>query len=142
MRRTAALLSGLLVAAGLNLVAAPSASAAAEAYGCPGSQIDTYNIKDENGSTWGSIYLYYSSANGGTNCVINMTKKYAGQRHYMDVKLWHSGDSDKDEGYFTQYAGPATVTNSNGKCITLSGWVADPAYNKIVGDQWQNVHCG
>ncbi|MGI5377110.1 hypothetical protein ACQEV2_23270 [Streptomyces sp. CA-251387] len=123
-------------------MAAPSASAAADAYGCPGSQIDTYNIKDENGSTWGSIYLYYSSANGGTNCVINMTKKYAGQRHYMDVKLWHSSDDDKDEGYFYEYAGPALVTNSNGKCITLSGWVADPGYNKIVGDQWQNVHCG
>ncbi|MFD9284940.1 hypothetical protein ACFWD7_48345 [Streptomyces mirabilis] len=50
-----------------GFAARPSASATPEvAYGCFGSEIYTYNIKDTAGSVQGTIHLYHSSTNGGT----------------------------------------------------------------------------
>ncbi|MEU7057011.1 hypothetical protein [Streptomyces sp. NPDC046197] len=133
----------MTAAAGLSLVAAPAASALPEgAYGCSGNEIGTYAIKDTDGSTWGTLHLYYSSADGGTNCLVNVAKKYYGQRHMIEVtiKQGDRGDSDRNHFYY-EYAGPVHLNRMNGKCVTVSGWVTAPNNGKAVGDQWTNVHC-
>ncbi|MFE9600488.1 hypothetical protein [Streptomyces hokutonensis] len=136
------LVASAAVAAG-GLVAAPSASAApAGAYGCAGSEIDTYNIKDTDGSVWGTIHLYYSSADGGTNCAVNVARKYSGQRHMIEVVISDGSRTDADKNhYYYEYAGPVSLNKMSGKCVTVSGWVTSPSGSKSVGDQWANVHC-
>lgn len=143
MRKMLIGLVTLAATAGLGLVAAPTASAAVQgAYGCAGSEIDTYNIKDTDGSVWGTLHLYYSSANGGTNCVVNVARKYSGQRHLLEVSIRQGDRFKKQEDYFYEYAGPVSLTSMDGHCVTVSGWVTAPNNGKAVGDQWANVHCG
>ncbi|MFF6995230.1 hypothetical protein ACFY93_09760 [Streptomyces sp. NPDC008313] len=143
MRRTLVGLLSLSAAVGLGVATGATASATPQgAYGCTGSRVGTYNIKNTDGSTWGSIYLYYSSASGGTNCAVNAAKKYAGQRHLLEVRISSGSQADSDDGIYTEYAGPVKLTHMDGKCVTLSGWVTAPGNGAAVGDQWTNVHCG
>jgi hypothetical protein len=132
-----------LAVAGCGLAAAPSASAAPQgAYGCSGSEIDTYNIKDTDGSIWGTIHLYYSSADGGTNCAVNVARKYYGQRHMLEISMLQGNRSDTDRNhYYYEYAGPVSLNHMNGKCVTVGGWVTSPSGSKAVGDSWDDVHC-
>ncbi|MFF9689422.1 hypothetical protein [Streptomyces sp. NPDC014623] len=141
MRRALVTLAALVVGtAGMGLVTAPAASAAG--YGCGGSLVGQYNIKDGAGSTWGTINVYYSSANGGTNCAVNVAKRYAGTPHLLEVNLFQGNRKAEDEGKFSQYAGPVSLTSTNGDCITVSGWVTSPLGSTAVGDKWQDIHCG
>ncbi|MFI6490586.1 hypothetical protein [Streptomyces sp. NPDC050564] len=143
MRKLLIGLVSLAATAGLGLVAAPTASAAAQgAYGCAGSEVDTYNIKDTDGSVWGTLHLFYSSANGGTNCVVNVARKYYGQKQLLEVSIRQGDRFKKQEDYFYEYAGPVSLTGMDGHCVTVSGWVTSPSGSKAVGDQWADVHCG
>ncbi|MBJ6639685.1 hypothetical protein H4K36_20780 [Streptomyces sp. DHE7-1] len=140
MRRTIATLATLgLTVAGLSLATATNASAAG--YGCSGSQIDSYNTT-ANGDVWATAYLYYSSANGGTNCAVLVARKYAGVSHYMTVAINKSGSSTwkGNDGAFSSYAGPVTVTGTDGHCINLK--FAEDNGGLWVGRDVNNVHCG
>ncbi|WP_326844472.1 hypothetical protein OHB33_40635 (plasmid) [Streptomyces sp. NBC_01558] len=142
VRRLLVALTSLATVTCLGFAVAPAASAAPQGgYGCAGNQVGAHNIKNTDGSTWGTIYVYYSSANGGTNCAVNVAKKYAGQRHLLEVRISQGNRAEKQSGYFYEYAGPVSLTNTDGKCITLAGWVTSPSGN-AVGDQWTDVHCG
>ncbi|MFH8493641.1 hypothetical protein [Streptomyces coeruleorubidus] len=145
MRRLLATAAALgLSFTGLSVATAPGAFAATESaaeYGCPGSLIDTYNTP-ASGEVWGQLRLYYSSANGGTNCAVLLAKKYYGTTHYMEVGINISGSSDTklDSGAYSRYAGPVTVTRTNGHCIDLGG-------GEDIGGLWagrsvNRVHCG
>ncbi|MFF1833776.1 hypothetical protein ACFVXE_06175 [Streptomyces sp. NPDC058231] len=140
MRRSLIAVASLIVGiAGMGLATAPAAGAAG--YGCGGSLIDQYNIKDSAGSTWGTINLYYSTANGGTNCAVNVTKKYVGTPHHMEVHLFQGSRVKNDSGTYSQYAGPVSLTGTDGDCISVSGEVDDPAGNSVAAG-WSDVHCG
>ncbi|MEV7890748.1 hypothetical protein ACWD3I_42080 [Streptomyces sp. NPDC002817] len=145
MRRILATSAALaLSVTGLSMATAPGAFAATEAaaeYGCPGSLIDTYN-SPATGEVWAQLRLYYSSANGGTNCAVLLAKKYYGDVHYMEVGISISGSSNTklDYGAYKYYAGPVSVTSTNGHCIDVGG-------GEDIGGLWagrslKNVHCG
>jgi hypothetical protein len=118
------------------------------AYGCSGALIDTYQ------TNWGQVRLYYSSAEGGTNCASLVAQKYAGQRHYMCVGIRkgslgqscaHGQPNTKslNTGYFEEYAGPVKVTHVDNACISLNAAEDSPAgpangYDTPI----YNVHCG
>jgi hypothetical protein len=126
-------LVSLAATAGLGLVAAPAASAAAQgAYGCAGSEIDTYNIKDTDGSVWGTLHLFYSSANGGTNCVVNVARKYYGQKQLLEVSIRQGDRFKKQEDYFYEYAGPVSL-NQHGRTLR---------HRQRLGDISQRVQGG
>lgn len=101
-----------------------------------------YDLRDENG-VWSTAYLYYSSANGGTNCASLVAKKFAGPRHYMSVGINVSGRSGykEDEGQYSSYAGPVSQTGTDGHCINLLLWETVPG---VVdgGRTVDNVACG
>ncbi|AZP19360.1 hypothetical protein ACIGMX_12850 [Streptomyces aquilus] len=145
MRRTLATTAALALSfTGLSMATAPGAFAAPEAaaeYGCPGTLIDTYNTP-ATGEVWAQLRLYYSSANGGTNCAVLLAKKYYGTTHYMEVGINISGSSNNklDYGAYKYYAGPVSVTSTNGHCIDLSG--AEDNGGVWAGRSLNRVHCG
>ncbi|KAF3466611.1 hypothetical protein [Streptomyces sp. Tu 3180] len=145
MRRILATAAALALSlTGLSVATAPGALAAtsgATEYGCPGSLIDTYNTP-ASGTVWGQSRLYYSPASGGTNCAVLLAKKYYGTSHYMEVgiSISGSGNTELDSGAYSYYAGPVTVTSTNGHCIDLGG-------GEDIGGLWagrslKGVHCG
>jgi hypothetical protein len=145
MRRILATTAALALSfTGLSLATAPGAFAATEAaseYGCPGSLIDTYNTP-ASGEVWGQLRLYYSSANGGTNCAVLLAKKYYGTVHYMEVgiNISDSSNTKLDSGAYSHYAGPVTVTSTNGHCIDLGG--GEDNGGLWAGRSLKGVHCG
>ncbi|WP_100839609.1 hypothetical protein [Kitasatospora fiedleri] len=156
MRRTFSALAaaGLMLLGGISL--APQASAA-DTYGCSGSLVGTYDLKTDNGTgtKYGELYLYYSSANGGTNCAAAVDTHFAsGVTKYQAVYLWrcvagtHAGDfcsydqSDSDDGNFTWYAGPAKVTGTANRCVMVYGRVDDPNNSKVADTTVLASHCG
>lgn len=111
-------------------------------YGCGGSLVGQYNIKGSDNSTWGTINVYYSSASGGTNCIVNVAKKYAGTPHGLEVHLFQGSRRADDKGRYSQYAGPVSLSETNGDCITVSGEVSNPSGSTVAIGKWSNVHCG
>lgn len=143
MRRFLVSLAAMVAAiGGLNLAIAPSAFAGG--YGCSGSQVYSKNLIGPGGEVWSTARIYYSTANGGTNCIVLVAKKYAGVRHYMSVTLWVDGrsGSKEDDGNFVSYAGPVTQTNTNGKCVSGTLWENSPGGNNQVGAPIDHVACG
>ncbi|MFI8769237.1 hypothetical protein ACIGN6_30625 [Streptomyces sp. NPDC053792] len=121
------------------------------AYGCSGSLIDTRNVWDGT-KTLGKLYIYYSSANGGTNCAV-VVDTYFGSSvlKYMAVDISRCATSactstdrtQEQSDYFYQYAGPVTITGTDGHCITAGGYIARASNNAEWGDATMPVsHCG
>ncbi len=141
MRRTFVTLAALVIgAAGVGLATAPVASAAG--YGCGGSLVGQYHIKDAGGSIWSTLNVYYSSANGGTNCAVNVAKRYAGTRHGLEVHIFQGDRRADDRGKYSQYAGPVSLTSTNGRCITVSGEVSNPSGSSVIVHKVPDIHCG
>ena len=78
----------------------------------------------------GTVYLTYSKADGGSNCVV--TKRNAtGEAVHMSASVALADDPDNsvvDEGDFTSYAGPATVVGTLGKCVAWGGEIDGQKY--------------
>ncbi|WP_051836323.1 hypothetical protein [Streptomyces sp. NRRL F-2580] len=142
MRKTlVTLAAATMVIGAANLALAPTASAAG--YGCAGNLKGSYNIM-AHGEVWSTIQVYYSSGNGGTNCAVNIARKYAGQRTYMQVHIGRSnvdGEWVSDSGHYTSYAGPVNVTGTNGYCINVAGEAGSPD-GSSAGDRFSDIHCG
>ncbi|WP_157877421.1 spore-associated protein A [Streptomyces odonnellii] len=144
-KRVIATIAAAVSIGGFTVAVAPGASAApAGAYGCAGSEIDTYAVKTSGGATWGTIHLYYDSSTG-LNCAVNVKTSagYAGTPSITWVALARSSDgkSDLDSGNFSSYAGPVTIS-APGQCITVSGVVRNPADTVEASVVAKNVHCG
>lgn len=89
---------------------------------CPGSPVRGSPFKISGGR--GRVHLYYSAANGGTNCawVDNLT----GKPREMAIHLSQTSDYrhfSSNAGNFEKFAGSVRVTKLKGKCITLYAWV-------------------
>ncbi len=138
-----------LAAAGLALLCTTSALVAvapeAEAASpCPGSRVGKYQLyaggEVPDHFKHGHIEVWYSSANGGTNCVL-VYDDVAG-KHWMTVgvRLSSGRKSHTDSGRFHTYAGPVKVTKTKGKCISLYGEVINKgvSYRRALN----KVHCG
>ncbi|SNX63469.1 hypothetical protein SAMN06272735_5278 [Streptomyces sp. TLI_55] len=150
--RKRTVVSGFAVAlatVGATLVTAPTASAAG--YGCSGSLISTYPVKDNGGTTRGNVYLYYNSSNGynciatvknsagayGTPTLTNATLDRckagtSGSNCYSEKKVW-------DEGLYEYYAGPVSLY-ADGHCISIFGEILGSWGTALVSRD--GVHCG
>ncbi|MFF7447570.1 MULTISPECIES: hypothetical protein [unclassified Streptomyces] len=150
MRKT---ISTMLAALALfigGLVMAPTASAAG--YGCSGNLIDTYDVKTSNGVKYGVVYLYYSTADGGTNCAVTVDT-YFGTRKHMAIfidrcaagsvagRSCASDQYDSDSGNYITYAGPRQVTGSANRCIKLNGVIHNPSGSSLAQLVTLAVHC-
>jgi hypothetical protein len=104
---------------------------------CPGSLLHGFPLtkKVSSGDAL-KLYVYYSSAHGGTNCAIaRKNGNWAGTSTYLDVEIWKDNkssdyawpDSAWDGGNYKYYAGAAYITGTNGKCIDV---VADYGLHK------------
>jgi len=113
---------------------------------CSGTLIDHYH-RFNNAVT---IYLYYSSANGGTNCAWAQKETRRGTADYMDIWIGRCSTgnpsrcslednitwSEPDYGYFRYYAGPVQITATAGRCIAIYVW-----YRESEGIV-HPTHCG
>lgn len=105
---------------------------------CPGSVINSGKVPGHPTATWN---LWYSSANGGTNCV----KVYdnTGGSHFMEAMIRPAGnyhDGARDSGTFTTYAGGSAVKKMAGRCVGMTVAIEDNGkrYEKNVN----SFHCG
>lgn len=88
---------------------------------CPGSVVQQHVLENRLGDTQGVLKIWYSAANGGTNCV----KVYdvASGRHQMSVTLRLAGASNErtDSGNFETYAGGVLAKRTAGRCLYARG---------------------
>ena len=133
-------LGTLFVAASLVAVA-PSAEAASP---CPGKRVGLYQLyaggEVADHFKHGQIEVWYSSAKGGTNCVL--VRDNTPGKHKMMVEASISGRSSagKDSGTYNYYAGPIRLTKTNGKCISVYAEVKSDGilYRRALNKK----HCG
>lgn len=111
---------------------------------CGGSRIDSKPLTSSGGSVKGHVELWYSSANNGTNCVVTYDDTTG--RNNMKAQIQVSGGSVRCDpsgcgwGYYETYAGPVTVTNTNGKCIWFYGAMVNYSTEYKYASGWS--HCG
>ncbi|MBE1484826.1 hypothetical protein [Plantactinospora soyae] len=134
MKRLLATLGVVLVAAVAGAVASAPAASAHEV--CSGTRIDTYNVRTSGAGTGGTHYatirLYYSSANGGTNCAsLEKVRWHDGTTRndmYLEIGLCdYSGcprpsvlvSNHSPNGYL-YYAGPVSMRSAAKRCVYLS----------------------
>ncbi|GAA3818788.1 hypothetical protein GCM10022206_66380 [Streptomyces chiangmaiensis] len=154
-KKFAALLASALAFAGLSLVGAPAAHASG--YGCSGSLIDSYAVRTNGGTgtRYGTLYLYYSTANGGTNCAVTVDTYFGTSvKKYMEVYIWRcvagttagqfcdSDQSANDTGNYYSYAGPRSVTGTASRCIMVYGRIDNPYGSDVATASTVATHCG
>ncbi|MEU3986735.1 spore-associated protein A [Streptomyces sp. NPDC026672] len=144
-KKVLATLASTISILGLAIVGAPAASAAtAGAYGCSGTEIDTYPVKalDGTGSTWGTVHLYYN-ASTGSNCAVTVKSVYVGTPSFTAIYLNSSDGAvhDDDAGNYSYYAGPVSI-HAPGRCISINGVVWNPAHTELAQQVAVGVHCG
>lgn len=68
----------------------------------------------------GTLYTYYSSAGGGTNCAYITNN--SGKKAAMSIKMADTTDprSTVDKGSFSQYAGPVKLGGMAKHCMQVS----------------------
>lgn len=122
--------AGLLAAAGPASAASGAEPAPRAAYqgecGAGFTVVNSAAVAD-----LGTVYLTYSKADGGSNCVV--TKRNAtGEAVHMAAYATLADDPDNsvvDEGEFTSYAGPATVVGTTGQCVAWGGEIDGVKYD-------------
>lgn len=122
MKRWKTLAVAGMLAASAMVVAAPDALAwGIGVHGaCSGRLIDQSPLHHGSKKA-GRAELYYSSANGGTNCT--MVKDLVSGSHWMQAYLAVPGAPDyaDDYGKFSEYAGGTFIYPTNGKCVRWGG---------------------
>ena len=135
MRRSLAAVVAAGVAIGSMVFTAPTAMAGTyekhgkvRDSGCAGRMIDQEDILGQTGRKLGRVELWYSSRNGGENCVI--TRSSVGRAEMtaaLDVdrdgnRRWSSGDqTSSDYGKYDRYAGGAYRTGTDRHCVRFQG---------------------
>lgn len=126
------------------------------ANGCSGSvehyQLYTTDNVPDN-FNHGSIDVYYSPENGGTNCIVVRGYNLGSGRHQMmarfgvapkdDASAYRDGGTDYGEYY--SYAGPIKITNTDGLCVVGYAEVVDSdgrTYQQLFTVYEEQVRCG
>ncbi|GAA1182567.1 hypothetical protein F4556_001523 [Kitasatospora gansuensis] len=138
MRKAISVLTAALALIISGFTFAPAASAGT--YGCGGSLVDTYDVRTSGGTKYGQVNLYYSTADGGTNCAVTIDTYFgSGVSKDMNVvvvkcvagsaqgSMCDVGDSRIDRGYYSWYAGPVAVTGTASRCVRVLGYIANPS---------------
>lgn len=131
-----------------TLALAPAASAGA--YGCAGSQIDSYPMYASGGIRYGTVYLYYDSSTG-KNCGVTVATTAGGygvSKHMrieivvcsqtVDTGSCTPINSTVDDGNYLYYAGPRSISAA-GRCIAVTGQID---YNGKYAGAFDIGHCG
>ncbi|MER8073138.1 hypothetical protein ABTZ59_33250 [Streptomyces sp. NPDC094034] len=152
MRRAISVLSAVFAMLIGGIAFAPTASAAG--YGCSGNLIDSYDVRTDGGTKWGVAYLYYSTANGGTNCAAVVDTYWGtGTTKLMVANIWrctagtqpggtcYIDQQSHDDGYYTSYAGPVSVTGTANRCIHVDGTIWNPSRTTAASVSVNAVHC-
>ena len=125
--------------------------------GCYGSRIEHVPLKYDT-TVVGYVDLYYSSSNGGTNCVKTISAgPSSGVSKFMLAKIYRctggAGSTcvdnfggfdqrDEDKGNFASYAGPVSVTSTSSRCVSFVGLVTWRGRQISAGSSPKAVHCG
>jgi len=149
MRKVLGTLAATAAVIASGVVFAPAASAAA--YGCDGSEIDTYPVKTSGGTQYATIHLFYDSSTG-KNCAVTVVTA-AGGAGTSETTMANISEcsgttltscvggaitNKADVGSYSSYAGPVSVPGA-GHCILVSG---SRTHNGVVaGNQYGPVHC-
>lgn len=129
--RVGAVLSAFaLMIAGAVVAATPAAAKdnvpGSPKSSCAGSVVKKYPISTSYGSV--TVYLYYSKANNGTNCVIaKKSGAWKGKKTFMNLHIERSDASHLgyypylayDSGAYASYAGAISIPNTNGRCVNI-----------------------
>ncbi len=142
-----AFLAAVLVATTLAVTSSPAAAHPKLSPGasCPGTELSPH--RDAYGGAI-SVFISYSSANGGTNCVWAQKNLNRDRAERMEVFIGRcaSGNPgfpceplvfDRDPGNFQYYAGPAQITGTAGRCILVY-----VVYRNLPEERWGPIHCG
>ncbi|MFC8518874.1 hypothetical protein [Streptomyces sp. NPDC057257] len=130
MKKAIAVLGAVFAVFLSGIVLAPAASAGA--YGCAGSQVDSYPMYGEPGVSYGTIYLYYDTSTG-KNCAVMVSTAAGGYGVKKSMQLYlrvcsqttdtgactETGGAG-DNGNYAYYAGPVSV-KAAGHCIRVVG---------------------
>lgn len=136
MRRISAVAAaGALAMTGL-LAGAPPASADLVSQ-CYGNQVaGSPWVISRHGVAIGRVEVWYSSKDGGTNCVL--TRNYQSGRQQTMARLTIAdGRTQTDNSLYWLYAGGVRFKNTNHKCIKWAGTVSGYGW---VQNNW--VNCG
>ncbi|WP_410567817.1 hypothetical protein [Amycolatopsis sp. cmx-4-61] len=113
-----------VVAAALAVVPATQAVAAPVAT-CPGTEIHDYGLpkplSNSIGEQAGVLRLWYSSANGGTNCAKVYDNVSGSHPMSVSIRTERMTTPVTDSGTYSTYAGGVVVTHTDGLCIYVSG---------------------
>lgn len=105
---------------------------------CPGSLVGTYQVGES-----AQMKVWYSPANGGTNCIKTTSSKTGDRYLYVWASIADGEQSNSDEGYYKYYAGPITLTNTAGKCLSLlSKASSDTSLQGAAHRSFNRKHCG
>jgi hypothetical protein len=108
------------------LFAAPASAAEGISPSCSGAIVAQAPVKLPNGTQVGRVELWYSSANGGTNCVITRSS-LGSSTGGIGAYLWlQDGRSIYDaSASYNSYAGGAWISNAAGICVKYKGEVVN-----------------
>ncbi|MGO1791716.1 MAG: hypothetical protein ACTHZ5_16015 [Micrococcaceae bacterium] len=128
------------------LIPTPAAAAAdslAPSTGpCPGALVGTYDVGDT-----ARMEIWYSPQAGGTNCLKTVSSTSSkSQKRFL--RVWGAAvgsdqPANSDEGFYSHYAGPVTITGTAGKCISVTS-KASPT-TRVAGAVSRTLtaeHCG
>ncbi|MEU6076952.1 hypothetical protein [Micromonospora sp. NPDC047074] len=149
--RTRALLGAfaamVLVAAGLVVTAAPASAHTklSPRASCAGTELSPH--RDAYGGAI-SVFVSYSSANGGTNCAWAQKNLNRDKAEHMEVFIGRCATNnpgypceplvfDRDPGTYQYYAGPVQITGTAGRCIMVY-----VVYRNLAEERWGPIHCG
>lgn len=143
----------LVLAAGVGLVLGPAAQADVSVPApyqlvdsCPGSLVDEFpkSMTNRAGQTAGRVELYYSPANGGTNCLIVRDGDNDDTRHFISATLRREDLSyrGEDSGNYKHYAGGVLVPQANGRCVYVTAKTSWPQPGESYQGNWGPVACG
>jgi hypothetical protein len=147
--RSVAVVLGAVAAVGLFASPASADTVGPIKSSCYGTKLATWNLSD-GGVALGRTELWYSSVNGGQNCVItyntlpgevptSVTLTVDDNRNRevdsSDRKAW-------DVDVYSSYAGASYLNNTDGKCVRVTGEVRNASHSLIdsFGSGWRN--CG
>ena len=157
MLRSCRVVLSMVVLAAAGLFAQVAPASATHIPGCYGTRIEHVPLKYDT-TVVGYVDLYYSSSNGGTNCVKTISAgPSAGVSKFMLAKVYRctggAGSTcvdgfggfdqrDEDKGNFASYAGPVSVTNTSARCVSFVGLVTWGGRQISAGSSPKAVHCG
>lgn len=120
-----------------------TSNTASAAGGCRGYMQERIPLEKvgQPGRYVGHVELWYSSANGGTNCVMTYDDSDGPAWMSTSVKLseW-SEYPGADNGYYNTYAGPYSITGTNGHCVSFYGSI--DKYGNTYSYKSEPTHCG